>query len=191
MYTNIRTGPELHRIGRFALDNEKHLTVPSAFLMNELRLLMTNNVFQFGNTYWLQKAVTAMGAPPAPPWDTIFFGIHKEAVIAQFGGRLQLYHHFIDNVLGIWLVDTKPAKYYRKWTAFKLLMQNCYGLEWIFTERSDTVNCMDMTISICNDRIVTLLYEKSMNLYLYILPHSAYLPGVLTVIVSGNILRIH
>ena len=48
-----------------------------------------------------------------------------------------------------------------------------------------------MTISIREDRIVTSLYEKSMNLYLYIPPHSAHPPGVLTGLVSGNILRIH
>ena len=50
---------------------------------------------------------------------------------------------------------------------------------------------MDMTILIREDRIVTSLYKKSMNIYLYIPPHSAHPPGVLTGIVSGNILRIH
>ena len=50
---------------------------------------------------------------------------------------------------------------------------------------------MDMTIEIRGDWIVTLLYEKEMNLYLYIPPHSAHPPGVLTGLVSGNILRIH
>ena len=92
--------------------------------MDILRLLMTNNVFQFGYTHWLQKVVTAMGAPPAPPWDTIFFGAHEEAVLSQFGHRLQLHCRFIDNVLGIWMVDPDPAEDHIKWTAFKSLMQD-------------------------------------------------------------------
>ena len=132
-----------------------------------------------------------MGAPPAPPWATIFFGIHKEAVLAQFGDMLQFYRLFINDVLGIWLFDTDPSKDNRKWTAFTLLMQDCNGLEYIFEEYPKTVNFMDMRISICKDRIVTSLYEKPMRLYLDILPHSAHLPGVLTGIVSGNIIRIH
>ena len=70
-------------------------------------------------------------------------------------------------------------------------MQYYYGLEWIFEEHSKTVNFMDMTISICEDRIVTSIYEKSMNLCLYILPHSTHTPGVLSGLVSGNILCIH
>ena len=60
------------------------------------------------------------------------------------------------------------------------LIQDHYGLEWIFEEISKKVNYMYMTISIREDRIVTSLYEKSMNLYLYIPPHSAHPPGVLT-----------
>ena len=59
--------------------------------MDALFLLKTNNVFQFGDTYWLQKVVTALGAPQAPPWATILFGIYKEAVLDQFGDILQLY----------------------------------------------------------------------------------------------------
>ena len=190
MYTNIKTGLSLHRIVQFALEHKEHLTVPTGMLMYALLLLMTNNVFQFGDTYWLQKVGTAMGAPPAPPWATIFFGIHEETVLARFGPRLQLYRRFIDDVLGIWLVDPDPVEDSRQWTSFVALMQDYYGLEWIFEEISKKVNYMYMTISIREDRIVTSLYEKSMNLYLYIPPHSAHPPGVLTGLVSGNILRI-
>ena len=77
--------------------------------MDALRLLMTNNALKFGDTYWLQKVGTAMGAPPAPPWAKIFFGIHEETLLAQLGDILQLYRRFIDNVLGVWLVDHEPA----------------------------------------------------------------------------------
>ena len=83
MYTNIRTGPALHRIGQFTLENKEYLTVPPAVLMDALRLLMTKNIFQFGDTFWLQKVGTAMGAPPAPPWATIFFGIHEDTVLCK------------------------------------------------------------------------------------------------------------
>ena len=146
MNTNIRTSLALHRIRRFSLDIDDHLTVPPVVLVDALRLLMKNNAFQFGDKYWLQKAGTLMGAPPAPSWATVFFGIHEKAVIAQFRDSLQLYCCFIDNVLGIWLVDTNPTKDHRKWMAFKSLMQDYYGLEWIFEERLETVNNMEMMI---------------------------------------------
>ena len=90
MYKNLRTGPALHCIRWFDLDNKNHLTAPPAVLIYALYLLMTNNVFQFGETYLLHKVGTVMGEPPAPPWATIFVGIHEEAVLAQFGDSLQL-----------------------------------------------------------------------------------------------------
>ena len=160
MYTNIKTGPALHRIGQFALEQKEHLNFPPAVMMDSLRLLMTNNVFQFGDTYWLQKVGTAMGAPPDPPWATIFFGIHEETVLARFGHKLQLYCRFIDDVLGIWLVDPNPVEDRRQWTSFVELMQDYYGIEWISEERSKMVNYMDMTIAIREDRIITSLYKK-------------------------------
>ena len=64
-----------------------------------------------------------MVAPPAPPWVTIIFGIHEEAVLVQFRDSLQLYCRFINNVLGICLVNPDPAEGHRKWRGFKSLMQ--------------------------------------------------------------------
>ena len=160
MYTNIETGPSIIRIKKFDLENEKHLAVPPAVLMDELKLIMKNNVLQFGDTYWLQKVGTLMGATPDPPWAIIFFGIHKDAVLAKLGDMLQLYHFFIGGVLGTWLVDPNPAEYHRKWTAFTFLMQDYYGIKWIFEERLKTVNLMNTRISICEYRIVTSPYKK-------------------------------
>ena len=157
----MRTGPAIHQIGRFDLKNEKHLSVPPTVLMDTLLLLMKNNVFHIWRQILVEKVGTEIGAEPAPPWATIFFGIHEEAVLAQFRGMLQLYPCFINDVLGIYLVDPNPAKYHRKWMAFKSIMHDYYGLEWIFEEQSKTVNFIDMRISIREYRIVTSLYEKS------------------------------
>ena len=48
-----------------------------------------------------------------------------------------------------------------------------------------------MILTIKNRRIETQLYEKVLNLYLYISPFSAHSPGVLSGLIIGNILRIH
>ena len=42
------------------------------------------------------------------------------------------------------------------------------------------VEFMDMTTSIDNDKLVTTLFKKPMALYLYIPPHSAHPPRVIT-----------
>ena len=49
-----------------------------------------------------------------------------------------------------------------------------------------------MILTINQERqVATQLYEKMLNLYLYISPFSAHSPGVLSGLIIGNVLRIH
>ena len=50
---------------------------------------------------------------------------------------------------------------------------------------------MDLTISIDSGKTSFTMYEKKLNLYLYIPPNSAHPPGVITGLVFGNVLRIY
>ena len=50
---------------------------------------------------------------------------------------------------------------------------------------------MDMRISIESGKYETFLYEKPLALHLYLPPHSAHPPGVITGLVMGNVLRIY
>ena len=77
------------------------------------------------------------------------------------------------------------------WTAFKADANDDDGLEWEFSDLSLSSTFLDMNITIQPDgKLETVLYEKPMALYLFIPPHSAHPPGVLTSHVYGNILRI-
>lgn len=69
-------------------------------------------------------------------------------------------------------------------------MSNFHRLEWVVSQRSHTINFLDLTITIENNTINTTLYEKIHNLYLYIPPQSAHPPGVLTGMIFGTVFRI-
>ena len=65
------------------------------------------------------------------------------------------------------------------------------GLAWEFSDRATTIDFMDMTISINKSNCIeTTLFEKRLNLHLYIPPHSAHPPGLLPGIVYGTLVRI-
>ena len=191
MYTNIDTKTALRVITNYLLQNEELVTtllfgLPIMAVTEALQLIMTNNVFRFGDTHWLQLSGTAMGTPPAPPYATLFFAIHEEAILEEFKDNLLLYRRFIDDVFGVW-IDTPDNTNGFQTFSNRL---NDFGLTWEVNARSKQVDFMDLTIKVSNNRLITTLYEKAMNLYLYIPPHSSHPPGVLSGLVYGNVFRI-
>ena len=194
MYTNIRTPEALHEIATFILQREHRFAgIPTNALAEALAIVMRNNVFQFGDTFWHQKTGAAMGTPPACNYATIFFACHEHKIIRKFKPNLMLYKRYIDDIFGIWIPTGPTTEDNLRWNAFKEAIDGFHGLKWIFSDRVKSVDYLDLTISLSPDatKIKTTLYEKELNLYLFIPPHSAHAPGVLTGLVLGNCYRIH
>ena len=191
MYTNIKTDPALAEISSYIMsDTVSWNPRKKLAMLDALHLVFKNNIFKFGDTYWRQRSGTAMGTPPAPPWATLFFAPHEDRLCEKYSHCLWLYRRFIEDVFGVWLVDEDPQQNKQNWTDFCTDLNAWYGLEWKSTTPSNTYNFMDLTISIVNNRIHTTLYEKEMNLYLYIPPHSSHPKGVFTGLIFGQVLRI-
>lgn len=190
MYTNIPTDRALMFIGRY-LRSQHFDGVPIEALMEALRLVMKNNVFTFGDTTWKQLTGTAMGTPPAPPWATIYMALNEEQFLPRFESHLPLYRRFIDDIIGIWRV-TDPTTNEATWIQFQTALNDpVYKLTWDVSPPSLRVNFMDLTISLTDSGIQTTLYEKPLNLHLYIPSHSCHPPGLLSGMVHGMMFRIH
>jgi hypothetical protein len=179
MYTNIDTEHALNN-----LRNKLPIHVISA-----LEIIMRNNVFQFSDTFWLQKDGTAMGTPPACMWATLYFASHEDNLSEEFQQFLLFYKRYIDDGFGIWnWTGTRACK--AAWTAFQDKFQEFGNLRWDFVPLAQTSNFLDLTLSINHGRVESTLYEKALNLYLYLPPHSAHAPGVLKGLIAGMLLRI-
>ena len=193
MYTNIPTNQALNiirqKLQRYQRDVDE--TYPADAVSQGLSLVMRNNVFTFGDMTFVQTDGTAMGTPPAPPYSTLYYGDHEDRILPTFADILQFYRRFIDDVFGVYLCHPDPVIDKQRWQALQDEMNKAPGLTWEFSELSHEVNFMDLTIRIKDGRIVTTLYEKPLNLYLYIPPHSAHPPGLLPGIIYGTLFRIY
>ena len=190
MYTNIRTPAALYAISRYLHRHRRHLAdVPVNAVIEALRIVMCNNMFQFGDTFWIQLTGTAMGAPPAPTYATLAFGTHEENFLPDHEAHLVYYGRYIDDVFGIWHHHPDPALDTQLWTRFTTDLQAYDGLIWELSDRLPSINYLDIQITIQDSRITTDLYTKALNLHLYLPPRSAHPPGVLYGLVAGTVYR--
>ena len=193
MYTNIPTHTALNLIGKYLAQYQRknNNEYPQAAVREGLCLIMTMNLFTFGDLTLKQLNDTAMGTPPAPPYATIYYGIHKEKFLPHHSQRVMYYRRFINDVFGICCPNKNPQLDAVEWHEFKQIMNSFPGLTWEFSERSKMVNFMDMTIAINNPNMIeTMFFEKRINLHLYIAQHSAHPPGLLPGIVYNTLFRI-
>ena len=84
MYVNIDTDHGLwvlrHWFDLHRMELPNNLA-PVDLLLEALEIIMRNNSFTFGDTWWLQISGTAMGTSPAPPYATIYYSYHEETQI--------------------------------------------------------------------------------------------------------------
>ena len=207
MYTNIHLGHALPVLSHFLYETPRGRQIVQdckicpAAIITALDIVMNNNVFSFGDTSWLQTAGTAMGTPPAPTWATIYFCIWEIVIIPEFP-ELVYYRRYIDDGFGAWvpnpLVDNtaRLALFCRRMQSFGLAHEffltnpTLHPLQWTFSELAPTAVFLDLFISIdSNGCISTKIYEKDLNLYLYIPPHSCHSKGVIKGVIFGMVHR--
>jgi hypothetical protein len=193
MYTNIDTPHALESISRWLQKSRipASVAVNVPALIDALTLIMTNNYFRFGDTIWHQLTGTAMGTPPAPMYATLYFYVHEQVLIKKFKRRLPFYCRYIDDGFGIWSPSSCEHTDDTEWEVFQSEFDRFGSLRWEFSQRSDTTTFLDVTISLLpNNTIQTCLYEKALNLYLFLPSHSAHPPGVLKGLIFGMFVRI-
>ena len=194
MYVNIPTNTAMRVISKYLRDDETKRRFDhydAETLIGALEIVMYNNIIKFGDVYVKQISGTAMGVPPAPSWANLYEALHENEFLPAWRTRLPLYIRYLDDVLGLWEPNSKDeSTNATEWTAFKETVNSVEGLTWEFTELDTTVDFMDTTVSIAGDRLHTTLYEKPLALYLYIPPHSARPPRILTGHVYGEVLQI-
>jgi hypothetical protein len=188
MYTNINTRDAIARIRKLLDAHPTLATSNERFSVIEaLVIIMSNNIFQFGDTYWLQIDGTAMGVSPSCSYATLYYAAHEQWLQSQYP-EIIFYRRYIDDVFAIW--HPKSPNDLERWTSFQQDLNKCGKLRWETTKQHNSINFLDIQITIESNRTLsTRLYEKKQNLYLYLPANSCHPPGCLKGLVYGMIYR--
>ncbi len=194
MYTNINTTHALATLHKWLTLHKEDLPqdYPTQMVLEATKLVMTNNVFQFDDTYWLQLTGTAMGSNLAVAYATIYYAYHEETtILPALQQCLLLYGRLIDDAGMIIDSALLPARVSTENLSEYLTDLLQFGdLQWEVDPPRNTINFLDLTVTIEGDgTITTSTFIKPMNLHLYIPPKSAHPPGVLKSLIYGNLQR--
>ena len=172
MYNNIDTANAIEVIGWW-LDELAPLVdgdFPLEAIKAAMVIIMTNNIFEWGTLHFLQLLGTAMGTSAAVMWATLYFGYHEEkTLIPKYGTHMLYFKRFIDDIIGIWLIDDTSA-----WDDFKKDVNDFDILTWEIGNLGMSVDFLDLTLTINGESIDSCTFQKAMNLYLYLhhCPHT-------------------
>eukprot|EP00956_Cyclotella_meneghiniana_P012680 scaffold18027_cov38-Cyclotella_meneghiniana.AAC.1 len=120
MYTNIKTEPALASLSKYIQEKVRGKNeLEKSALIEGLNLVLRNNIFQFGDTYWLQISGTAMGTPPAPPHATIFYALYEKELVPRWRKHVFFYKRIIDDVIGFWTAHEDPSQNDILWKQFE------------------------------------------------------------------------
>ena len=214
MYTNIDTQHGLQTLAKWFDLHTQQLPqgYPTQMVLKLLKLVMTNNVFQLDDTYWLQLSGTAMGTNVACMYATIYYSYleetkilprysHQHSVMQQLApptrdpptfteSPLLMHARLIDDACQIWDWAKLPMEMKPNFTQNLSNEMKFGSLEWKVEKPSKSIDFLDLNISIQEDgSIHTKTYVKPMNLHLYIPPASAHPNGVLKSLIFGTLQR--
>ena len=183
MYVNIDPGEGIITMQRYFKKYEADSPLPFDLLIPLLVQIMRNNVFQFGDTWWLQRIGTAMGTPVACAYATIFFAFFEQTfILPTYKQFIKFYKRQIDDIFLVWMDDSSDPLAFER---FKSDLNAQCKLEWVTTDRKEEQNFLDLTIGIKQGIVSAKTYQKPMNLFLYIPANSAHPPSSISSLVYG------
>jgi len=186
MYTNIDTNHGIQILTDFIFEHgiSVDLTFPSKTVIELLTIVMKNNIFSFGDLFFLQKCGTAMGTIVAVKYATIYCASHKQnTILPKYKDQFLYFKRYIDDIFLIWIPGPLD------WTDLKTDLK--FGkTTWEINNPSKMVNFLDLTIWIdSSGKIQTKTHEKPLNLHLYLPSSSAYSTGTLKSLIVGFLRR--
>jgi hypothetical protein len=168
MYTNINTNHALEVLEPFLANSPLCTGCPANAVITALDILMRQNVFKLGDTYWKQNSGTTMGTPPGANYAELYYGTWEIKFTVNFLENLALYCRYIDDGIGLWIHHPDPDIDRNSFASLQATMNSFGLLEWEFSELCKSINFMDVHLYITPTGIKSRLYKKPMNLYLHL-----------------------
>lgn len=165
--SSINTNHEIEVVQKFfkKFKNKFSADCPTAFLLEILTIVMKGNIFQFGDTFWLQLIGCAMRTSAAVNYLYTYIGLLEMfGLVEEYSEYLIFYKWYIDNIIVLWNHSKQDSQ--AKFDKFFKQLNQWEKLCWTTTGFNFKLIFMDLSISIRKKRLHFKAYQKEHNLYL-------------------------
>ena len=194
LYTNID-----HSEGAEAcfknLETRQKKSVPSAVIKQLIKLILSNNVFTFGQCIYKQIKGTAMGTPMAPNFANLFMDEFETNLLRDFeeahGIRPLVWFRYIDDIFFIWTGGEETLKIFIEFAqtySCKKEMKSDIKFEVHYSQSS--VNFLDVTVFMDNGMLKTTLFSKPTDAHMYLNATSCHAKHVISNLPKGQFIRV-
>ena len=137
-------------------------------LLKTLELIMSENVFQYNDMYFLQKIGIAMGTNVAPPYAELYYAYHEFKILFPKYPEIQLLTRFIDDGFVAWYNKNNPFN--QNWKTderFNSFVADLSFNTLMFTNTlpTDKQIFMDLEITLTRGVVSSRTYEKPLALH--------------------------
>jgi hypothetical protein len=189
LYPSINLEDALGRIRHLLLqDNDWGDKRDTHLILDVMHWVLYNNVFQFGDTTWLQIRGTAMGSPLAVVFANLYLSCLETELLNGLPNQPLLYCRFIDDIFVILNGETPEC------VPFMLAMNNMHDTINLTSEFGDSVPFLDLVVFkgprfFSKGLLDVKLHQKQMNSDLYICPTSFHPSHCFKSFISGELTR--
>ena len=185
LYTNIPNEEGIQAVKeKLSEDPTKGPIAP--FIIELLRLVLTNMNFQFNNEHFLQVGGTAMGTALAPNYANLFMDRFETKALKGYPLKPLVWKRFIDDIFCIWTHGKESLKDF-----IKYLNSIHPTIKFTHECSEDHIDFLDTTVKFNNDReLITTLYNKPTDTHLYLEYTSAHPHTVMEKGPYGQYLRL-
>ena len=150
------------------------------------RFILRNNFIQYKDLIYLQTTGIAMGTNVAVALADIYMHHLYDTAIKNLQesnyNNIIYFRRYIDDYFFL-LKNTNESQF----TEFTNLLSKDLKINW--DSPTEKVNFLDINIKMNQDKIETSVFQKTLNKYLYITPHSLHAPHTFAGFIKGELIR--
>ena len=154
---------------RAALDKRAKKDVSTDSLCELAEIVLKNNIFEFDEKTYRQLRGTAIGTKMAPPYAILFLAELEEGFLKNRKLKPEVWFRYIDDIFMVWTHGEEKLKEF-------LNDLNSFHDTIKFTAESsrETVNFLDVKVSLKNGVFSTDLYVKPTDTHQFLHPASCH-----------------